>query len=1037
MQDLSGRKLGQYELRERLGRGGMAEVYKSYQAGMDRFVAVKVMLGALNDDDSFVERFRREARAVGNLRHAHIVQAFDFGVEDGVYYLAMEYITGGNLKENIHKKGKLPVQDAVRVASQLADALGYAHDKGMVHRDMKPANVMFLDENLNHAILTDFGIARIMGEVGLTGTGMAVGTPDYMSPEAGRGETTDHRSDIYALGIILYEMLVGEVPYSADTPLAVIMKHINAPLPTRHDHDNAIPEVVETVILRCLAKNVNDRFQTAHEMKAALDKAMAQLDGSASTVAQPATSKPATAVSQSRNTVPTMIADVDAPTETMPVSKAIPLPAAIPPKKNNTALIGLGAIAVIAVIAIIAFFAINNDDGEGDSTPTSAPEVLVDVTEAATEESPTDEATIAATAIPTNEATIAATAVPTNEPTTIPEAQPTTGEPIPPPHPANLNLLAHESTLLDTIDELLLNGNPVRAQSNLDTTLSRDPENVVALFARSQLGSSTGNLEQARADAETVIELEPDRPLGYVTLSDTYVAEGANYQAGIDALETALSLVPDNPQVMWRRVRLELLESGDADSVQEFFDAAEESGASGWRFILFAGRYLHGQGLYGRALPYLETTVNEIPNRLYLEDDIEGRLQETLENLGMADGSEEIVEIPYDAEMPPNAENLMLTSGIAPIVDEIESLLVTDGQEAAIEAANVALADDPDNIEALFARALAYACCWDEENNARADANRIIELDPNNLLGYIAQGHAHLNYPDFDFEAAAVAIEQAHEFDPNDINALWRSVIFSEYDVQLERFDEAEEQGARGWQFITLAAGLLYENGEYNRAIPYLYIYSSEELSSEYDYWEARWRLMGALMQTDQAHAALDIANQYADDFDDAEAYINIAYVAYRAEEYEQARVWANTALALDGDAHAARYILALISWYGDEDVDAAIGQLNDLEEAEFFSFYLNFDFQHDINLDRARIFTDAGQVEEALEFYDAALEDWGYVAWLYEERADSHLELGNIEAARDDLETAREITDDDEYRRELLQRIIEMGPAPTSEPED
>ena len=274
MQNLSGRKLGNYELRERLGRGGMAEVYKAYQPSMDRFVAVKVMLGHLADDDNFIERFKREAQAVGRLRHPHIIHIFDFGIQDDIYYMAMEYVTGGNLKEHIVANQKLPLVDSLKIAHDLADALTYAHKSGMIHRDLKPANVMFIDKATSEVVLTDFGIARILGATGITGSGMSVGTPSYMSPEAGRGEDIDERADIYALGIILYEMLVGTVPYDADTPLAVIMKHIAAPLPTRNDYGDNIPEGVERIVLKCLAKDREDRYASATELRDALADAL-------------------------------------------------------------------------------------------------------------------------------------------------------------------------------------------------------------------------------------------------------------------------------------------------------------------------------------------------------------------------------------------------------------------------------------------------------------------------------------------------------------------------------------------------------------------------------------------------------------------------------------------------------------------------------------------------------------------------------------------------------------------------------------------
>jgi serine/threonine protein kinase len=493
VQDLSGQKLGQYELRERLGRGGMAEVYKAYQSGMDRFVAVKVMLGALSEDESFVERFRREARAVGNLRHAHIVQAFDFGVHDDMYYLVMEFVSGGNLKAHIVNQGKLSTRDALRIASQLADALAYAHNAGMIHRDLKPANVMFLDESHQNAILTDFGIARMMGEAGLTGTGMSVGTPDYMSPEAGIGNETDHRTDIYALGVILYEMLVGEVPYGADTPLAVIMKHVNAPLPTRKDYGDAIPESVESIILRCLAKDPEDRFQNAAELKKALDVVLRELDN-LPTEPRIVSQSPSTADVKAMENVPTMMGQLDEPTTVMPP------PESVSPQQNNSMLMRIGGVGVAAILVFGVLFALNR--GGNPSEPTEVPEIISDVTdeaqavETATEEaSPTDESTgtLAPTQTPTEEVIPTETVAPTDEPTqesgesdsalTLPfEAQM-------PPNPYNLDLLSSMSDVMDEVDSEILEGDLETALEIADEAVSEDTEDIDALFARSMVYS--------------------------------------------------------------------------------------------------------------------------------------------------------------------------------------------------------------------------------------------------------------------------------------------------------------------------------------------------------------------------------------------------------------------------------------------------------------------------------------------------------------------------------------------------------------------
>ena len=227
--DLTGTTLGKYQVIERLGRGGMADVYRAFQPGMERIVALKVMHGHLAQDPNFITRFKREAQSVGTLRHPNIVQVIDFDVQDDEYYMVMEYIQGETLKAVLQRRGPLPIGETLSVIGKLADAVAYAHGEGMIHRDIKPANVMFT--KAGNPILTDFGIARIMDASGITVSGAFIGTPAYISPEAGRGEKVDERADIYSLGIVIYEMLTGTVPYDADTPYAVIMKHISAPLP--------------------------------------------------------------------------------------------------------------------------------------------------------------------------------------------------------------------------------------------------------------------------------------------------------------------------------------------------------------------------------------------------------------------------------------------------------------------------------------------------------------------------------------------------------------------------------------------------------------------------------------------------------------------------------------------------------------------------------------------------------------------------------------------------------------------------------------
>ncbi|GAB4452201.1 MAG: hypothetical protein Kow0031_34620 [Anaerolineae bacterium] len=254
----------------------MAEVYKAYQPGLDRYVGIKVLHAHLVDDQDFIGRFEREALAIGKLRHPNIVQAVDFDRSGETYFMAMEFIDGPTLKDELKARKAtnqpLTLPEISRIFSALCSAIDYAHSRGMVHRDIKPANVMINEEG--QVVLTDFGIARILGATQYTQTGALSGTPAYMSPEQGQGERGDERSDIYSLGVMLYEMVTGAVPYDADTPFAVIMKHISEPLPLPSKVNPDLPETVERIVLKAMSKSPEDRFQTAGEMARAMRDAV-------------------------------------------------------------------------------------------------------------------------------------------------------------------------------------------------------------------------------------------------------------------------------------------------------------------------------------------------------------------------------------------------------------------------------------------------------------------------------------------------------------------------------------------------------------------------------------------------------------------------------------------------------------------------------------------------------------------------------------------------------------------------------------------
>lgn len=258
--DLIGKTVGQFEIAEEIGRGGMATVYKARQRSMNRIVAIKVLPRQMLHDPGFYERFEREVDVISHLEHPHILPIYDYGQEDGLPYIAMRYLGGGSLEQRI-RRSPVRIDEIEKPLRQVAQALDYAHQQGIIHRDLKPGNIM-LDENGN-AYLTDFGIARVLGS-DLTGS-MIIGTPAYMSPEQANGLPVDGRSDIYSLGIVLFEWMTGRGPYQAETPMAVLLKQIQEPMPSIRQIRGDVPQAVEDVIIRATAKDPNRRFSSAGE----------------------------------------------------------------------------------------------------------------------------------------------------------------------------------------------------------------------------------------------------------------------------------------------------------------------------------------------------------------------------------------------------------------------------------------------------------------------------------------------------------------------------------------------------------------------------------------------------------------------------------------------------------------------------------------------------------------------------------------------------------------------------------------------------
>lgn len=260
-----GKTLGnRYEIVEKLGGGGMALVYKAKCSLLNREVTIKVLRGEYTSDEDFVTRFRREAQAVAKLSHANIVSIYDVGNEDDIHYIVMEYVEGKNLKEYIKENAPIPQDKAINIAMQIAEALDHAHEHQIVHRDIKPHNILITPSG--KVKVTDFGIARATTTATVTQTGMVLGSVHYFSPEQARGEITGPKSDIYALGVVMYEMLTGKLPFDGETPIAIALKQIQEqPVPPSEITAGINPEL-EKLILKAMAKNPDDRYQKAGDM---------------------------------------------------------------------------------------------------------------------------------------------------------------------------------------------------------------------------------------------------------------------------------------------------------------------------------------------------------------------------------------------------------------------------------------------------------------------------------------------------------------------------------------------------------------------------------------------------------------------------------------------------------------------------------------------------------------------------------------------------------------------------------------------------
>ncbi|PJF31935.1 MAG: hypothetical protein CUN51_03060 [Candidatus Thermofonsia Clade 1 bacterium] len=502
MTDLTGQRLGKFEILSVLGKGGMAVVYRARQADLGREVAIKVMKASLADSEDFLARFRREAHLIAQLDHPHIITIYEYGQEGDTVFLAMRLLTGGSLADRLRERGALSLDETSRITRQVASALTLAHSRGVIHRDLKPQNVLF--DSSDNAVLTDFGIAKVDNSSTLvTGTGIAIGTPSYMAPEQWRGEPVDLRIDIYALGLMLFEMLTGRLPFIGDTPASLMFKHLTEPPPRIRQLRSDLPASIEAVILRALAKNREDRYGSAQELVEDLDAALAGKPLSTRTPAAPTESAYGTP------TAP-IITSIGTPS---PLEATVTAPALPAERKRGTApILLIGGVVILALIGVLLALLGGNSGTAGlEATVTAERLALLALTETASAQpSPTPSPSVTNTPSPEPSATFTLTSAPTSTST-------------------NTATATHTPTATPSITPTATNTPSATPTPNLTETLAaqvrqtQQAEALIAAFANT-IVAETAIFEQGLTQTATLWTLTPSStptPTFTFTPSDT------------------------------------------------------------------------------------------------------------------------------------------------------------------------------------------------------------------------------------------------------------------------------------------------------------------------------------------------------------------------------------------------------------------------------------------------------------------------------------------------------------------------------------
>jgi len=525
----SGENVGAYRIIEKLGQGGMATVFKAYHPALDRYVAIKVLHPGFTQQPGFLKRFQREAQIVARLDHPHIVPIYDFAEHRGQPYLVMRFIEGETLKARM-RQGPLPVEEILRITRAVGQALSYAHDQGILHRDIKPSNVLLSPDG--GVYLTDFGLAR-MAEAGEStiSRDTLLGTPQYISPEQAKGlSELDARTDIYSLGVVLYELLVGRVPFTADTPYAIVHDHIFTPLPLPRSLKPDLPEAIERVLLKALAKDPEDRFQTVGALVTALEAASEPLPPPPlpETAAAP---PPTEALPREAEGVPDRASGV---LEEKEKRKGRKKEKKEEKKKKRrlwpwVLLAGLVGVVLLGLIVIAAIAVGQRREGGAPAVPRSAEQLLEDARAARGEEK-------YARALALYRRAVAV------DPGLVP-------------------------AYLEGTELLIETGDANQAMEFLQEGVAANPDDVDLHLQLAELALSMKRWDVAQREVEWLLHETPESPLPHAYAGLLILARGGTCEEALPELDAALEV---NPDLAWAHYGLALchLQGDDVEAAR-------------------------------------------------------------------------------------------------------------------------------------------------------------------------------------------------------------------------------------------------------------------------------------------------------------------------------------------------------------------------------------------------------------------------------------------------------------------------------------